>query len=96
MVLQRLAAAPRLDQAQCAVLRVQGESMEPTLPAGSSILLDRCRTRRRDGQISVLRAAKGEDGGWWIADDNPAWEAVAFPDAAVVLGRIVWTARALA
>ena len=53
--LQRLG----LDPAQCAVLRVQGEAMAPTIPAGSSILVDRSRTRRRDGQIFVLRTAEG-------------------------------------
>ena len=93
-----------LDPAQCAVLRVQGESMEPTIPAGNSILVDRSRTRRRDGQIFVLRtaeglvvkrAAKGEDGGWKLASDHPAWELAPFPDEAAILGRVVWTARAL-
>ena len=59
MVPPRLAAALGLDPAQCAVLRVQGESMAPTLPAGSSILIDRSRTRRRDGQTFVVRAADG-------------------------------------
>ena len=76
--LQRLC----LDPAQCAVLRVEGESMPPTLPAGSSILVDRSRTRRRDGQIFVLRmvegmvvkrAARGQGGGWLLASDHPAW-----------------------
>ena len=43
----------------------------------------------------VKRAAKGEDGGWRLASDHPAREPVAFPDDAVILGRFVWTARAL-
>ena len=92
------------DLAQCAVLRVQGEAMEPTLPAGSSILVDRSRTRRREGQIFVLRTAEGMvvrrtvsgvDGGWRLASDHPAGAAVPFPEDAVILGRVVWTARAL-
>ena len=53
--LQRLG----LDPAQCAVLRVQGEAMVPTIAAGSSILVNRSRTRRQDGQIFVLRTAEG-------------------------------------
>ncbi len=98
--LQRLG----LDPAQRAVLRVQGEAMEPTLPAGSSILVDRSRTRRRDGEIFVLRTAegmvvrrtvRGDDGGWLLVSEHPAWGAVAFPDDAVILGRVVWTTRAL-
>ena len=95
--LQRLG----LDPAQCAVLRMQGESVEPTIPAGSSILVDRSRTRRRDGQILVVRTAegmvvkravKGNDGGWQLVCDHPAWEPVTFPDDAVILGRVMWTA----
>ena len=98
--LQRLG----LDPAQCAVLRVHGESMEPTLPAGSTILVDLSRTRRRDGQIFVLRTAegmmvrralKGESGGWQLVSDHPAWEPVLYPNDAMILGRVVWTARAL-
>ena len=98
--LQRLG----LDAAQCAVLRVQGESMEPTIVAGSSILVDRSRTQRRDGQIFVVqttdgmvvkRAARDEGGGWQLVSDHPTWEPVPFPDDAVILGRVVWTARAL-
>ena len=86
------------------MLRVQGTSIAPTIPAGSSILVDRSWTRRRDGQIFVLRAAagmavkrtaKGKDGGWQLASDHPAWEPVVFPEDAVILGRVVWTARAL-
>ena len=98
--LQRLG----LDPAQCAVLRVQGESMVPTSPAGSSVLVDRSRSRRRDGQIFVLRTAEGmemkrtvrdEDGGWRLVSDDPDREPVAFPEDTVILGRVVWTARAL-
>ena len=78
--------------------------MEPTLPVRSSILVDRSRTRRRDGQIFVLRTAegmvarravKGEDCGRRLASDHPAWGPVPYPDDAVILGRVVWTARAL-
>ena len=98
--LQRLG----LDPAQCAMLRVQGKSMEPTLPAGCSILVDRSRTRRRDGEIFVLRTTEGivvnrtardEDGSWQLVSDHSDGEAAAFPEDAVILGRVVWTARAL-
>jgi len=94
----------RLDPAQRAVLPVQRESMAPTRPAGSSILVDRTRARRRDGQICVVgtaegmvakRAVRDEDGGWQLVSDHPAWEPVAFPEDAVILDRVVWTARAL-
>ena len=94
--LQRLG----FDPAQCAVLRVRGEAMEPTIAAGSLILVDRSRTRRRDGQIFVLRTAEGlvvngDGGGCQLASDHPAREPVAFPENAVILGRVVWTAWVL-
>ena len=41
-----------IDLTQCVVIKVRGESMEPTLPDGCSILVDRSRTRRRDGASS--------------------------------------------
>ena len=78
--------------------------MWPTMPAGSSILVDRSRTRRRDGQIFVLRTSEGmvvkravrrEDGGWQLTSDHPAWGLLACPEDAVILGRVVWMARAL-
>ena len=79
--------------------------MARTIPAGSSTLVDRGRTGRRDGQIFALRTAEGmvvkravrdEVGGWQPTSDHPAPEPVAFPENAVILGRVVWTARVLA
>jgi len=78
--------------------------MASTLPAESSILVDRRRSRRRDGRILVLRTvegmvvtrpARGDDWGRQLVSDCSAWEPVAFPEDAVILGRVVWTARAL-
>ena len=45
--------------AQCSVIRVVGESMEPTLPDGASILVDRNRRRRRVDHIFVVRTEDG-------------------------------------
>ena len=42
----------------------------------------------------VKRAMKDNDGGWQLVCDRPAWEPVAFPDDAVILGRVMWTALA--
>ena len=66
---------------RCSIIGVMGESMEPTLPEGCVILLDRNR-RRREGRIFVLRttdglvvkrAGKGTDGGWQLVSDHPRW-----------------------
>ena len=93
-----------LDPARCAVIGVTGESMEPTLPDGCSILVDRARTRRRRGRVYVLRtgdgliakrAGKDDDGGWLLESDHPAWEPLPWPDDAEVVGEVVWAARSL-
>lgn len=93
-----------IDPARCAVIGVTGESMEPTLPDGCSILVDRARTRRRRGRVYVLRtgdgliakrAGKDDGGGWLLESDHPAWEPVPWPDDAEVVGEVVWAARSL-
>ena len=66
---------------------VAEHSMEPALRPGDWLLA--CRTRRvrpgqvvlawhpqRPGFLLVKRAAWREDGGWWLASDNPAAGAV--------------------
>ena len=74
-----------LDPAPCAMLRVQGESMEPMLPAGSLALVARNRTRRQDGLFFVLRTAegmvvkravKGADGSQSSASGRNPWRAI--------------------
>lgn len=93
-----------IDPARCAVIGVTGESMEPALPDGCSILVDRARTRRRRGRVYVLRtgdgliakrAGKDDGGGWLLESDHPAWEPVPWPDDAETVGEVIWTARSL-
>ncbi len=93
-----------LDPSQCTVVKVQGESMEPTLPEGTAILVDRARRRRRVGGIFVVRTADGvvvkragkdEAGHWLLLSDHPAWEPVPWPADAEVLGEVKWMARTL-
>ena len=89
---------------QCSVIRVVGDSMEPTLPDGCSILVDRASRRRRVGRIFIVRTADGlivkragknRAGGWRLESDHPAWSPVPWPDDAQVLGQVVWTGRTL-
>ena len=90
-----------IDTTQCVVIGVRGESMEPTLPDRCSILVDRSRTRRRDGSIFVLDAddgliAKrlGKDGRrWQIVSDHPSWEPAPWPRHAQVIGEVRWASR---
>lgn len=92
-----------LDPTQCMVMRVRGASMEPTLPDGSRVLVNRAARRRRAGKLYVLRtgdglvikrAGQGADGLWRLVSDNPAPEypAVPWPDDAETVGEVRWMA----
>ena len=93
-----------IDPMQAVVISVRGDSMEPTLPAGCKILVDRQRRRRRVGNIYVIttsdglivkRMGKSEGGRWLLVSDNdaPDWPDVPWPDDAVVAGEVKWMAR---
>ena len=89
----------------CAVIDVRGESMEPTLWNGASILFDRSRGEWRPGDIFVIRipdqglvvkrAGENEAGNRQLLSDHPAWEPAPYPDDAEIIGQVVWTARTL-
>ena len=95
-----------MDPTQAVIISVRGDSMEPTLPAGCKILLDRHRRRRHVGHIYVIttaeglivkRLGRGEDGSWLLVSDSdsPDWPDVSWPDDAVVDGEVKWMAREL-
>lgn len=93
-----------LDPSQCDVIRVSGESMEPTLPEGCSILVDRARRRRRHDRIYVIRTDHGivvkrsgrvPGGHWQMISDHPAWRPRPWPPAAEIIGEVRWMARLL-
>ena len=90
-----------IDPTQCNVISVRGESMEPTLPHGCSILVDLShgRRRRRVGRIFVLRtedglvvkrAGKDAEGNWQIESDNEDWEPVPWARDAEIIGEVRW------
>ena len=90
-----------IDPDQCCVISVRGESMEPTLPDGCSILVDRNRGERRDGRIYVMRTEDGlvvkrlgrdQDGNWNILSDNQVWEPVAWSNDVEIIGEVRWAA----
>ena len=93
-----------IDPKQCNVISVRGESMEPILPSGCSILVDRSqgRRRRREGRIFVLRTEDGlvvkrvgrdEEGNWLIESEHPAWPPVPWSDTTEIIGEVRWAAR---
>ena len=89
---------------RCNIIGVAGESMEPTLPDGCVILVDRNRTKRYRGHIFVVRtedglvvkrAGKDEGGGWQLVSDRPEWKPQPWPYGAEVIGEVKWMAREL-
>lgn len=91
--------------AAASMIRVQGDSMEPTLADGDEILVDRDRCRlaarpalyvlRVDGVVMVkrLRALGAEVE---VVSDNPDYAPRVVAAGAVdVIGRVVWLSRAL-
>ncbi len=93
-----------IDPDQCNVITVRGESMEPTLPDGCSILVDLShgRRRRRVGRIFVLRTEDGlvvkrvgkdTEGNWQIESEHPAWPPVPWSDTTEIIGEVRWAAR---
>ena len=92
----------RLDNSQCAWIRVRDSSMEPTLPSGCWILLDRGRLELREEGIFVVRTERGlivrraersKAGAWLLVSDNPDVKTDQWPTSAETFGRVVWTER---
>ena len=99
--LRRLTASPDALSA----VRVQGDSMEPTLNAGDDILVDTADAtdRLRDGiyvlriddALNVKRLAVGPGGRLSIVSDNPRYPVIERKrgDRIDVVGRVVWAGR---
>ena len=87
-----------IDPAQADVVQVSGDSMEPTLPDGCSILVDRKRRELQPKRVYVLR---NEDGlvvkrvdrnreGWWVLSDNPSWLPLVLTEGTDIIGEVRW------
>ena len=88
-----------LDPARCSAARVEDDSMEPTLPKGCGVLVDRTRTDwqppcitvvRTDERAMVRRAALDEDGQRLMRSDHPGWPDTPLPDGAEIVGQVRW------
>ena len=96
-----------LRPAMCRIIRVVGESMEPTLPDGCAILINRDSQVPRDGKIFVIRigdelvvkrTVKDPEAGWLLLSDNPnkrAWATRPWPEDAEIIGEVKWVGRSL-
>ena len=91
----------------CRVIRVKGESMEPTLPNRSLVLVDLASDKpkqhgifaiRTGDELIVKRLAFDPKVGWLLESDNPIraeWPTKPWPDDAVVVGEVRWVGRSL-
>jgi phage repressor protein C with HTH and peptisase S24 domain len=89
----------------CRIIQVLGESMEPTLVDGCSILVNHASRRRHLGHIYVVRtedglvvqrAGRDPAGVWQLVSDNPdklTWPNRPWPPDAVIVGEVRWAAR---
>ena len=91
-----------IDPEQSNIISVRGESMEPTLPDGCSILVDRKRREPQDGRIYVMRTEDGlvvkrlgldEEGRWEIRSDGPDWRITPMSPGTEIIGEVRWAAR---
>ena len=88
-----------LDPAYCKVFEIRDGYMEPTLPNGCYILVDRASTDWQPPRIMAVRigasviarrAAFGDDGRRIMESDHPDWPVVPLPASAEVIGEVRW------
>lgn len=93
-----------IDSVQCMLIRVEGTSMEQTLPDGCIVLVNRGQRQRRAGRIYALRtedgillgrAGRDGAGGWLLESDHPDRKPVPWPEGAEIIGQVRWMARTL-
>ena len=91
----------RINPRHCNIIGVRGDSMEPTLPDGSQIIVNRNRKELRNGRIYVMRTeegvvvkrAKQNAQGWWLMSDNPAWAPLFLTEETDIIGEVRWSGR---
>ncbi len=96
-----------VDPKQLSLIRVEGDSMLPTLADGDDIMVDRAAATtplrdgvhviRMDDVLMVKRLAKGPAGRLSVVSDNPAYPDWSDVDGKMVavIGRVVWAGRRL-
>jgi len=93
-----------LSPSNLAVIEVSGDSMEPTLHSGDSVLLDMGAQQLKDGSIYTLRRGgellvkrlRQQGTSWLIVSDNLAYPVEPLDENVDVLGRVVWLGRTFA
>jgi len=87
-----------------ALLRISGDSMEPTLRSGDVIMIDREITEPADGKIFVVNLAgqvvakrvQAKSGGKIdLISDNSIYPVIPLGSQSKIIGRVVWFGRIL-
>ncbi len=96
--------AQGIDLERARVFRVVGDSMMPTLPHGSTILVDctravplenRLYVFKNEGDILVKRAREFPVGTWWWCSDHPLGGRMEQTDEDDVWGEVRWVGHAI-
>ena len=96
-----------LRPSSCQFIRVRGESMEPTLPDGSLILVDLATEHPKSNKIFVIRTGdelivkrlvRDPKVVWLLESDHPQrsrWPTQLWPNDAEIVGEVRWVGRNL-
>ncbi len=84
---------------QVSAIEIAGDSMEPSLADGDTVLVDHLLNEPRQGKIFAIRAEdellvkrlqKEPGGGWMLTSDNEDYEPIGTGPRFTILGEIVW------
>ena len=101
---QELLETLGIDPERSKVFHVVGDSMMPTLPHGSTILVDYTRAVplenrlyvfKNRGDILVRRAREFPVGAWWWCSDHPLGGRIRRSEEDVVWGEVRWVGHGL-
>ncbi|MCX8017659.1 MAG: helix-turn-helix transcriptional regulator [Rhodocyclaceae bacterium] len=79
-------------------LRVDGDSMEPTLYDGDLVVINTDETHPQDGHVyainyegqPVIKRLRRDAGQWWLDSDNPRYKPKRCDEHAILVGRVVY------
>ena len=88
---------------QCGMTDVDNDEMEPTLPPGSAVVVDRSRRKPaeagvfmlRDGKRRLFRRLRRDEDGWVAYGDHPLCEDSRPVRRPKVVGKVLWSAHDL-
>ena len=92
-----------ISPAKASVIEVLGDSMEPTLEDGSSILVDHQRNELQHDRVFAVHTEDGllvkrlahDNHHWQLLSDNAHYKPLPWPEEATVIGQVMWTGRTL-